>query len=145
MSSEVRILLYPHFVADVAQSVEHFLGKEEVIGSSPIISSHGNGANTDVSSLIGRAAVSKTAGWGFESLLTCRSEEIYYIRFFMSKYLDKVTGYYRDVVNEMRKVSWPGREEIKDLTVVVLTVSGILALFTFVVDWAISGFISQLL
>ncbi|TNJ36347.1 MULTISPECIES: preprotein translocase subunit SecE [Prosthecochloris] len=63
----------------------------------------------------------------------------------MSKYLDKVTGYYRDVVNEMRKVSWPGREEIKDLTVVVLTVSGILALFTFVVDWAISGFISQLL
>ena len=24
-----------------------------------------------VSSLIGRAAVSKTAGWGFESLLTC--------------------------------------------------------------------------
>jgi len=63
----------------------------------------------------------------------------------MSKYLDKVTGYYRDVVNEMRKVSWPGREEIKDLTVVVLTVSGILALFTFVVDWVISGFISQLL
>lgn len=63
----------------------------------------------------------------------------------MSKYLDKVTGYYRDVVNEMKKVSWPGREEIKDLTVVVLTVSGILALFTFVVDWVISGFISQLL
>ncbi len=26
-----------------------------------------------VSSLIGRAAVSKTAGWGFESLLTCDS------------------------------------------------------------------------
>gem|GEM_PF-367578 len=44
MSSEVRILLYPRFYflfcqADVAQSVEHFLGKEEVIGSSPIISS----------------------------------------------------------------------------------------------------------
>ncbi len=42
MSSEVRILPYPQFFlfkADVAQSVEHFLGKEEVIGSNPIISS----------------------------------------------------------------------------------------------------------
>ena len=40
MSSEVRILPYPRLAkADVAQSVEHFLGKEEVIGSSPIISS----------------------------------------------------------------------------------------------------------
>ena len=43
MSSEVRILPYPQSFfacqADVAQSVEHFLGKEEVIGSNPIISS----------------------------------------------------------------------------------------------------------
>jgi hypothetical protein len=43
MSSEVRILLYPLFFvelqADVAQLVEHFLGKEEVTGSNPLISS----------------------------------------------------------------------------------------------------------
>ncbi|ARM30207.1 preprotein translocase subunit SecE [Prosthecochloris sp. HL-130-GSB] len=63
----------------------------------------------------------------------------------MKAYLDKVSRYYHDVVGEMKKVSWPGREEVKDLTVVVLTVSGILALFTFVVDWVISSFISQLL
>ena len=46
MSSEVRILPYPLWFsvsqADVAQSVEHFLGKEEVTGSSPVISSHAN-------------------------------------------------------------------------------------------------------
>ncbi len=29
-----------------------------------------------VSSSIGRAAVSKTAGWGFESLLTCLRAEV---------------------------------------------------------------------
>ena len=29
-----------------------------------------------VSSSIGRAAVSKTAGWGFESLLTCLHAEV---------------------------------------------------------------------
>ena len=30
------------FLAHVAQSVEHFLGKEEVIGSIPIVGSKGN-------------------------------------------------------------------------------------------------------
>ena len=29
------------FLAHVAQSVEHFLGKEEVIGSNPIVGSNG--------------------------------------------------------------------------------------------------------
>ena len=63
----------------------------------------------------------------------------------MSKYLNKVTQYYHDVVNEMKKVAWPSLEDTKDLTVVVLTVSGLLALFTFVVDWVINSFIGQLL
>ena len=63
----------------------------------------------------------------------------------MKTYLDKASRYYHDVLNEMRKVSWPGRDEVKDLTLVVLTVSGALAVFTFVVDWAITSFISQLL
>jgi hypothetical protein len=32
---------FPFFLAHVAQSVEHFLGKEEVIGSNPIVGSKG--------------------------------------------------------------------------------------------------------
>ncbi len=63
----------------------------------------------------------------------------------MKQYLDKVTGYYKDVVNEMKKVSWPSPQETRDLTVVVLTVSGILAVFTFLVDWVITTFIGKLL
>jgi preprotein translocase subunit SecE len=63
----------------------------------------------------------------------------------MSKITDNVSQYYRDVVSEMRKVSWPSKEETKDLTVVVLTVSGILALFTFAVDWVINAVMSRLL
>ncbi len=43
MSSEVRILPYPrrekNHLADVAQLVEHVLGKDEVTGSIPVISS----------------------------------------------------------------------------------------------------------
>ena len=63
----------------------------------------------------------------------------------MKKYIEKGDKYYRDVVGEMRKVSWPTREEVKDMTIVVLTVSGILALFTFVVDWVISTVMGKLL
>ncbi|MBM3163229.1 MAG: preprotein translocase subunit SecE [Chlorobi bacterium] len=63
----------------------------------------------------------------------------------MSKITDSVGQYYRDVVGEMRKVSWPSKEETKDLTVVVLTVSGILALFTFAVDWVINSVMGRLL
>ncbi|TLU53044.1 MAG: preprotein translocase subunit SecE [Chlorobium sp.] len=63
----------------------------------------------------------------------------------MIKYIGKANQYYRDVVGEMRKVVWPSREEIKDLTIVVLTVSGILALFTFLVDWVINFVMGKLL
>ncbi|MEI6691737.1 MAG: preprotein translocase subunit SecE [Chlorobium sp.] len=63
----------------------------------------------------------------------------------MNKYIGKANQYYRDVIGEMRKVVWPSREEIKDLTIVVLTVSGILALFTFLVDWVINFVMGKLL
>jgi preprotein translocase subunit SecE len=64
---------------------------------------------------------------------------------FMIKYFGKVNQYYRDVVSEMRKVVWPTKDEIRDLTVVVLTVSGVLALFTFVVDQVINFVMGKLL
>ncbi|NMW17749.1 MAG: preprotein translocase subunit SecE [Chlorobiaceae bacterium] len=63
----------------------------------------------------------------------------------MIKYIGKANQYYNDVIGEMRKVVWPSREEIKDLTIVVLTVSGILALFTFLVDWVINFVMGKLL
>ena len=63
----------------------------------------------------------------------------------MNKYIGKIGQYYRDVISEMRKVVWPGKEELKDLTVVVLSVSGILALFTFLVDWVINFVMGKLL
>jgi len=63
----------------------------------------------------------------------------------MSKITGKIGQYYSDVVGEMRKVTWPTKDETKDLTIVVLTVSGILALFTFVVDWVINSVMGRLL
>ena len=63
----------------------------------------------------------------------------------MNKYIGKAGHYYRDVISEMRKVIWPSKDEIKDLTIVVLTVSGILAAFTFLVDWVINFVMGKLL
>jgi preprotein translocase subunit SecE len=63
----------------------------------------------------------------------------------MIKYIGKANQYYLDVIGEMRRVVWPSKEEIKDLTIVVLTVSGILALFTFLVDWVINFVMGKLL
>ena len=74
--------------AYIAQSVEHFLGKEEVTSSSLVVGlfflgsrtldrldnagfAAASGADDRAVAPIGRAAVSKTACWGFESLLTC--------------------------------------------------------------------------
>jgi preprotein translocase subunit SecE len=59
----------------------------------------------------------------------------------MNKYIGKAGQYYRDVISEMRKVIWPSKEEIKDLTIVVLTVSGI----TFLVDQAVGFVMGKLL
>jgi len=58
---------------------------------------------------------------------------------------DKVTKYYNDVVTEMKKVTWPTQQELKDATVVVLVVAGILSVFTFSVDWFINTVIKQFL
>ena len=70
---------------------------------------------------------------------------VYFALVFMNKYIGKAGQYYRDVISEMRKVIWPTKEELKDLTIVVLTVSGILALFTFLVDWVINFVMGKLL
>jgi preprotein translocase subunit SecE len=60
-------------------------------------------------------------------------------------FIDKLTAYYNDVVLEMRKVTWPSRQELQESTVVVLTVAGVLAAFTFIVDETLNAVIKQLL
>ncbi|MDX2128841.1 MAG: preprotein translocase subunit SecE [Chloroherpetonaceae bacterium] len=58
--------------------------------------------------------------------------------------VDKIKQYASEVVTEMKKVTWPSQEELKESTIVVLTVSGLLALFTFVTDETINFVIKQL-
>ncbi|MFA3782818.1 preprotein translocase subunit SecE [Melioribacteraceae bacterium 4301-Me] len=51
---------------------------------------------------------------------------------------EKIINFVNDVVKEMKKVTWPTKEELKDSTSIVIVVCLILAAFTYVVDMAIS-------
>ena len=50
----------------------------------------------------------------------------------------KIITYFDETVIEMKKVSWPSKEEVRGSTVVVIVTSIVLALFTFGVDSALS-------
>ncbi len=51
---------------------------------------------------------------------------------------DKIVGFFTDIVKEMRKVTWPKREELRESTLVVIITSLIFAGFVFVIDKIIS-------
>ena len=58
---------------------------------------------------------------------------------------DKITNYATDVMKEMKKVTWPTREELKDSTVIVLVSSVLVSLFIFGVDKVIETLMTLLL
>ena len=52
---------------------------------------------------------------------------------------EKIIAFFTDVVKEMKKVTWPSYEELKDSTMIVLVVCGVIAGFVFGVDWIVSN------
>ena len=51
---------------------------------------------------------------------------------------EKITNFVNDVVKEMKKVTWPTKEELKESTSIVIVVCLILAAFTYVIDMGIT-------
>ena len=51
---------------------------------------------------------------------------------------DKIINFFGDIIKEMKKVTWPKKEELKESTLVVIITSLIFAAFVFVVDKVIS-------
>lgn len=43
-------------------------------------------------------------------------------------------GFVRDIGNEMKKVSWPSREQLQESTIVTIVVCLIITTFVFIVD-----------
>ncbi|OGU55295.1 MAG: preprotein translocase subunit SecE [Ignavibacteria bacterium RBG_13_36_8] len=51
---------------------------------------------------------------------------------------EKIINFFNDVVKEMKKVTWPTRDELKESTTVVIVVCIIIALFTYLIDMSIT-------
>jgi preprotein translocase subunit SecE len=97
---------------------------------------------------LARVAVSKAAGWGFESLLPCKMFYTLYpneVRkeMTMTESVEQVAEklglfarvglFYRQVISELRKVVWPTRNQLTTYTAVVLVfVSFIIAVVSLI-------------
>ena len=51
---------------------------------------------------------------------------------------DKIVNFFQDVVKEMKKVTWPTKEELLESTKVVIVVCLALATFTYIIDMLIN-------
>jgi preprotein translocase subunit SecE len=47
---------------------------------------------------------------------------------------EKIVAFFTEVVKEMKKVTWPTYDELRDSTLIVMAVCGVIAAFVFVVD-----------
>ncbi|MBI5808708.1 MAG: preprotein translocase subunit SecE [Ignavibacteriales bacterium] len=51
---------------------------------------------------------------------------------------EKIINFVNDVVKEMKKVTWPTKDELKESTSIVIVVCLILAAFTYIIDMGIT-------
>jgi preprotein translocase subunit SecE len=51
---------------------------------------------------------------------------------------DKIIAFFQDVVKEMKKVTWPTKEELIESTKVVVVVCIVFAIFTYLIDIVIN-------
>ena len=61
------------------------------------------------------------------------------------EFLRRVQEFVREVVAEFRKVTWPSRQELINSTVVVITVTVVVALFLGGVDIALARIVERIL
>lgn len=57
---------------------------------------------------------------------------------------EKIINFFNDVVKEMKKVTWPTKDELKESTIIVIVVCLIIAAFTYVIDMSIAQILKGL-
>jgi preprotein translocase subunit SecE len=58
---------------------------------------------------------------------------------------EKLKSFFTDIAKEMEKVTWPTKEELFESTKVVIVVTIVISLFTWVVDTALSEALKAIL
>ncbi len=51
---------------------------------------------------------------------------------------NKIIYFFVDIVREMKKVTWPKKEELKESTLIVIITSLIFAIFVYIVDFILN-------
>jgi preprotein translocase subunit SecE len=51
---------------------------------------------------------------------------------------EKIINFFNDIVKEMKKVTWPTTDELKESTSVVIVVCLVIAGFTYIIDMIIN-------
>jgi len=57
----------------------------------------------------------------------------------------KITGYFKEMVVEVKKVTWPSREQTINYTLIVVGISLIVAAFLGTIDFALTSFVQRLI
>ena len=57
----------------------------------------------------------------------------------------KVTKFYKEVKQEARKVTWPGRKEVIVTTIIVFIMVVLISMFLMFADWVIASAIEMIL
>ena len=58
--------------------------------------------------------------------------------------MKRLRRYFDEVWSELRKVSWPTREQVRNLTVLVFAISFVVGLYITVLDLIFQGFVGFL-
>ena len=58
--------------------------------------------------------------------------------------MTRLRRYFDEVFSELRKVSWPTREQVRNLTVLVFAISFVVGLYITVLDQVFQGFLRLL-
>jgi preprotein translocase subunit SecE len=58
---------------------------------------------------------------------------------------EKIIAFLTDTVKEMKKVTWPTKDELRESTIIVIAVCGIIAAFVFGVDYIVSNLMKIIL
>ncbi len=57
----------------------------------------------------------------------------------------KFTGFFKDIYQELKKVTWPTREQLIRNTITVLTVCVIIGIIIWMFDWGLSALVNAVL
>lgn len=57
---------------------------------------------------------------------------------------NKAAVFFKEVGNEMKKVSWPNKEQLQEATIVTLLVCAVITIFVFIIDTAFKNIVDAI-